>query len=176
MQGYQVYDIYVLCVFFCKNKLLRKCGFIFLLQTFTEMIFVRLANAVEICKKGSFAKISSLKMCMLVHFLNDFKLFVGEDQDQHVHQSASLGNLLAKSCQVFHFSDSLVKILAKSLVNMLAESLVNMFAKSLVSMSAEPLVNILVASLVNMMAESLVNILAESLVKMLARSLVNMFG
>ena len=84
-------------------------------------------------------------------------------QDQHIHQSTSLKNMLAK-LNFLHFSNSLVNMLAKSLVNMLAEALVNMLAKALVNMLAKSLVNMLTEALVNihtyMLFESLVNKLA----------------
>ena len=81
-------------------------------------------------------------------------------QDQHIHQSTSLKNMLAK-LNFLHFSNSLVNMLAKSLVNMLAEALVNMLAKALVNMLAKSLVNMLTEAQVNihtyMLFESLVN-------------------
>ena len=84
-------------------------------------------------------------------------------QDQHIHQSTSLKNMLAK-LNFLHFSNSLVNMLAKSLVNMLAEALVNMLAKALVNMLAKSLVNMLTEAQVNihtyMLFESLVNKLA----------------
>ena len=84
-------------------------------------------------------------------------------QDQHIHQSTSLKNMLAK-LNFLHFSNSLVNMLAKSLVNMLAEALVNMLAKALVNMLAKSLVNMLTEAQVNihtyMLLESLVNKLA----------------
>ena len=84
-------------------------------------------------------------------------------QDQHIHQSTSLKNMLAKS-NFLHFSNSLVNMLAKSLVNMLGETLVNMLAKALVNMLAKSLVNMLTEAQVNihtyMLFESLVNKLA----------------
>ena len=92
-------------------------------------------------------------------------------QDQHIHQSMSLKNMLAK-LNFLHFSNSLVNMLAKSLVNMLAKSLVNMLAEALVNMLAKALVNMLAKSLVNMLTEAQVNIhtymLFESLVNKLA--------
>ena len=92
-------------------------------------------------------------------------------QDQHIHQSTSLKNMLAK-LNFLHFSNSLVNMLAKSLVNMLAEALVNMLAEALVNMLAKALVNMLAKSLVNMLTEAQVNIhtymLFESLVNKLA--------
>ena len=84
-------------------------------------------------------------------------------QDQHIHQSTSLKNMLAK-LNFLHFSNSLVNMLAKSLVNMLAEALVNMLAKALVNMLAKSVVNMLTEAQVNihtyMLFESLVNKLA----------------
>ena len=84
-------------------------------------------------------------------------------QDQHIHQSTSLKNMLAK-LNFLHFSNSLVNMLAKSLANMLAEALVNMLAKALVNMLAKSLVNMLTEAQVNihtyMLFESLVNKLA----------------
>ena len=84
-------------------------------------------------------------------------------QDQHIHQSTSLKNMLTK-LNFLHFSNSLVNMLAKSLVNMLAEALVNMLAKALVNMLAKSLVNMLTEAQVNihtyMLFESLVNKLA----------------
>ena len=76
-------------------------------------------------------------------------------QDQHIHQSTSLKNMLAK-LNFLHFSNSLVNMLAKSLVNMLAKALVNMLAKSLVNMLIEAQVNMHTC----MLLESLVNKLA----------------
>ena len=55
----------------------------------------------------------------------NYQVFLFLVQVQHIHQSVSLGKMLAKS---------LVNMLAKSLVNMLPEVLLNVLAKSMVKM------------------------------------------
>ena len=72
----------------------------------------------------------------------------------------------------FHFSKSLVNILAEWLVTIWVLSLVNMFSESLGNKSAELLVSMLDESPVNTLAEPLVNMLTESMVKMMAKSMV----
>ena len=78
-------------------------------------------------------------MCMLVHFLSDLNLVLYRIKcripgTRPTYSPVSFTRKLIHQIIIFHFSVSLVNMLAKSLVKMLAESLVNIIAESLVNM------------------------------------------